>query len=73
MFLAREFSATVFATDLWISPTDNYRRFQEMGLENQIVPLLTETTALPFIKAFTATGKKRRNDCGGGFRPAKTL
>jgi len=37
IFLAKEFDVTVFATDLWISASDNYERVKSMGLEDRIV------------------------------------
>ncbi|MGO0807151.1 hypothetical protein ACTPEF_24605, partial [Clostridioides difficile] len=36
IFLAKEFDATVFATDLWIEPTENYKRFKEFKLDDKI-------------------------------------
>lgn len=33
IFLANEFEVQIFATDLWISATDNYNRFKKMRLE----------------------------------------
>ena len=33
VFLAREFGAEVWATDLWIKPTENWERIQAAGLE----------------------------------------
>ncbi|MDK2860718.1 MAG: hypothetical protein PWP25_1904, partial [Sphaerochaeta sp.] len=32
----------VFAADLWISPTDNAKRFAERGLDAKIFPFLVE-------------------------------
>jgi len=39
IFLAKEYDVTVFATDLWISATDNYERIKSMGLEDKIIPI----------------------------------
>jgi len=39
IFLARKYGVTIFATDLWISPTDNYGRFKALGLEDKIIPI----------------------------------
>jgi len=39
IFLAREFGLQVFATDLWISATENFARFKETGLETSIIPI----------------------------------
>ena len=34
IFLAQEFGVQVFATDLWISPSENYARIRQFGLED---------------------------------------
>jgi cyclopropane fatty-acyl-phospholipid synthase-like methyltransferase len=39
IYLAKEYGAQVFATDLWISATDNYERFKLFGLEDKIIPI----------------------------------
>lgn len=48
IFLARKFDVQVFAVDLWIDPSDNFKRFQKFHVENQIVPLRAEASELPF-------------------------
>ena len=52
IFLAKEFGVEVFAADLWISATDNYKRFKKMGLENRIIPIHAEATKLPFADEY---------------------
>ncbi len=53
VFLAKEYGLKVFAVDLWISPTDNKKTFDEMGLTNeQIIPLKGEAHDLPFAEEF---------------------
>jgi cyclopropane fatty-acyl-phospholipid synthase-like methyltransferase len=52
IFLAKEYDVTVFATDLWISATDNYQRIKSMGLEDKIIPIHAEAHDLPFADAF---------------------
>ena len=52
IFLAKEFGATVFATDLWIPATENYMRFKEMELEDKIVPLHANALDLPYADAY---------------------
>lgn len=52
MFLAKEFGLNVFATDLWISATDNLRRFKAAGLEHTIVPIHAEAHDLPYAEEF---------------------
>ena len=52
IFLAKEFGVTVFANDLWINPTDNYRRFVEMGVDDKVFPIHAEAHALPYADNF---------------------
>ena len=48
IFLAKEYGVQVFAVDLWISASENYKRFKKIGLENQIIPIHADATQLPF-------------------------
>ncbi|KPJ51846.1 MAG: hypothetical protein AMS16_07315 [Planctomycetes bacterium DG_58] len=52
IFLAKEFGVTVFANDLWISATDNWRRIREAGVEGRVFPIHAEAHALPYADAF---------------------
>ena len=52
MFLAKRFDVTVFANDLWIDPTENFRRFREFGLEDAVYPIRAEAHALPYAHGF---------------------
>jgi SAM-dependent methyltransferase len=52
VFLAREFGLQVWANDLWISPTENWQRIREAGLENQICPIYAEAHSLPYAEQF---------------------
>ena len=52
IFLAKEYDVTVFAVDLWIDATENYRRFKEFGLEDRIVPVHSEAHDLPFAQEY---------------------
>ncbi len=52
MFLAKKFGATVYATDLWISATENYERFKEQGMEDKIIPIHAEAHELPYADEF---------------------
>lgn len=47
IYLAKKFDVNVFALDLWISSTDNYNRFKDLGLENLITPLNCDANQLP--------------------------
>lgn len=56
MFLVKECGARVIAADLWISPSDNKKRFDEQGLSSrQIIPIKAEAHALPFADEFFDT------------------
>lgn len=52
IFLAKEFGVTVFANDLWVSPTDNYKRFVEMGVDDKVFPIHAEAHNLPYADNF---------------------
>lgn len=52
IFLAKEFGVTVFANDLWISSSDNYKRFVEMGVDDKVFPINAEAHALPYADNF---------------------
>lgn len=52
IFLAKKYGVTVFATDLWISATDNYKRFVEMGVSDKVFPIHAEAHSLPYADDF---------------------
>lgn len=53
ILLAEKYGVTVFAADLWISPTDNDARFTALGLANSIIPLSVDATkGLPFAEGY---------------------
>jgi len=52
VFLAKEYGVTVFANDLWISATDNLRRFEEAGVADRVFPIHAEAHALPYAEGF---------------------
>ncbi|GAA0741378.1 SAM-dependent methyltransferase [Clostridium oceanicum] len=52
IFLAKEYGVQVFAVDLWIPASENYERFKKLGLENQIIPIHGDATALPFADEY---------------------
>ncbi len=52
IFLAKEFGAEVWATDLWIQAEDNLTRIREAGVEDQVVPIHSEAHSLPFDHGF---------------------
>lgn len=52
IYLARKYDVTVYAVDLWISATENFKRFKEQGLEGRIIPIHAEAHDLPFADGF---------------------
>ena len=52
IFLAREFDAQVWATDLWISATDNWKRIREARFEDRVFPIHAEARTLPYADEF---------------------
>jgi len=53
LYLAQEYGAEVFATDLFADPTLNHERFQSLGIADKIVPMILDATLpLPFAKGY---------------------
>ncbi len=52
IFLAQEFSAQVWATDLWIDATSNQERIRQADVEDYVVPIHADAHQLPFAKGF---------------------
>jgi cyclopropane fatty-acyl-phospholipid synthase-like methyltransferase len=53
IFMAKEYGLRVFATDLWVSATENKQRFDAMGLTiDQIIPIHAEAHELPYADEF---------------------
>ena len=52
VFLAREFGAYVWATDLWVKPAENWRRICEAGVQDRVFPIHAEARSLPFAEEF---------------------
>jgi SAM-dependent methyltransferase len=52
VFLAREYGVTVWAADLWISPTENLRHVTEAGAADTVFPLRAEAHDLPFADGY---------------------
>lgn len=48
IFLAREFDVQVWATDLWVPPTENAGRIRDAGLDGQIFPIGADARDLPY-------------------------
>lgn len=53
VFLAKEYGVQTFAVDLWITATDNYKRFLQMGVDDLVVPIHADATVeLPFADEY---------------------
>lgn len=53
ILLTKKYGASVFAADLWISPTENYERFQSIGIDDKAVPIFADARkGLPFAKGY---------------------
>jgi SAM-dependent methyltransferase len=52
IFLAREFGVQVWATDLWVSASENACRIRAAGVQDQVFPIHAEARALPFATEF---------------------
>ena len=52
VFLAREFGVEVWATDLWIKPTENWERIQAAGVAGRVHPIYAEAHRLPYADGF---------------------
>lgn len=53
LYLANETTADkIWALDLWVSATDNWKRIQENGLEDRIIPIHGDALAMPFAHEY---------------------
>src|ERR1700719_2201998 len=52
IFLAQEFQLQVWATDLWIDASDNWKRMCAANAQQQVFPIHAEAHALPFASDF---------------------
>lgn len=52
LFLAKEFEVDVFATDLWISATENNVRFNKWQISENVVPIHADANNLPFAEEY---------------------
>lgn len=53
IYLAQETDADkVWALDLWISPTDNWKRIRENELGHKVIPIYGDALALPFAQEY---------------------
>ena len=52
IFLAKEFDVEVWAADLWIDPSENWKRVCAAGVQKQVFPVRAEAHELPFAADF---------------------
>jgi cyclopropane fatty-acyl-phospholipid synthase-like methyltransferase len=53
LLLVKKYGVSVFAADLWISPTENYERFKLIGIDDKAVPISADATkGLPFANGY---------------------
>ena len=52
IFLAREFGARVWATDLWIPARENWSRITAAGVADRVFPVHAEARSLPYADGF---------------------
>ena len=52
IFLAREFGVDVWATDLWITATENAQRIQSEGMEQHVFPIHANARNLPYAENY---------------------
>jgi SAM-dependent methyltransferase len=50
--MAREFDVEVWAADLWVAASENWRRVRDAGVHNRVFPLHVDARALPFAAEF---------------------
>ncbi|MCL2356677.1 MAG: methyltransferase domain-containing protein [Defluviitaleaceae bacterium] len=53
VYLAQEYGAEVFATDLFADPTVNHEKFQSLGVADKIIPMILDATQpMPFAERY---------------------
>lgn len=52
IFLARQYDVDVWAADLWVDPTENWRRVDDAGLAGRVHPIQSDARKLPFARGF---------------------
>ena len=52
IFLRREFGVQVWATDLWISASENIQRIRDAGVDDGVFPIHADARSLPFASNF---------------------
>lgn len=52
IFMRREFGVQVWAADLWFSPSENFERIRDSGVEDGVFPIHVDARSLPFAAEF---------------------
>lgn len=52
IFMAREFDVEVWATDLWVSASENWQRIRDAGCDGLVHPIRSDARSLPFAAEF---------------------
>ncbi len=52
IFLTKEFGVQVWANDLWVSASDNWKRICGANLQDRVFPIHAEAHALPYADGF---------------------
>jgi cyclopropane fatty-acyl-phospholipid synthase-like methyltransferase len=52
IFLAREYDVDVWATDLWVDPTENWERIKNAGVADRVSPIQADAHKLPYSHGF---------------------
>jgi len=52
IFLRREFGVQVWATDLWVSASENIQRIRDAGVDDGVFPIHADARLLPFADEF---------------------
>jgi SAM-dependent methyltransferase len=52
IFFAREYDVEVWATDLWVDPTENWQRVRDAGVADRVYPIQSDAHKLPFSHGF---------------------
>ena len=55
VFLSKEYSLQVCDAELWMTPTDNYDRIRQTGVEDCVFPIHTDARRLPFAEGYLDT------------------
>jgi len=53
LYLVQEYGVNVFATDLFVDPSENYEKFESLGVADKIIPMTIDAIQpLPFAKRY---------------------